>query len=297
MTNLEFAICEAENSGEISMSDRDFLLDYISEKFTNPIASVKSKLDAKKELNAAKTAMRKGLAGETPKAQMKGLAAEKNARLDNLYFRAAYNIALYNEALKKIYSMSVSDAADDEAASGSKNTKVVSKILTNNLTKANERINAQLAALETEEQNITKGTAALIKYIREEHASKLQMTISNVASAVKNFIKDGWAWAKKGFDKLKAKINKKNLSKDQQEKLDDAEEKITETPEAASDAKGGDAKAEVTPESVRMDIYDAELNGQITVEERVALINELDERLASYQESYEDPEDAFADLL
>ena len=297
MTNLEFAICEAENSGEISMSDRDFLLDYISEKFTNPIASVKSKLDAKKELNTAKTAMRKGLAGETPKAQMKGLAAEKNARLDNLYFRAAYNIALYNEALKKIYSMSVSDAADDEAASGSKNTKVVSKILTNNLTKANERINAQLAALESEEQNITKGTAALIKYIREEHASKLQMTISNVASAVKNFIKAGWAWAKKGFGKLKAKINKKNLSKDQQEKLEDAEEKITETPEAASDAKGGDAKAEVTPESVRMDIYDAELNGQITVEERVALINELDERLASYQESYEDPEDAFADLL
>ena len=297
MTNLEFAICEAENSGEITMSDRDFLLDYISEKFSNPIASVKSKLNAKKEMNSAKAAMRKGIAAETPKDQIKGLTAEKNARLDNLYFRAAYNIALYHEALKKIYSMSVSDAADDEAASGSKNTKVVSQILTNNLTKANERIKAQLAALETEEQNITKGTAALIKHIREAAAGKLQTTISNLASAFKNAIKAGWAWAKTHFGKILPHIHKKNLSKDQQEKLEDAEEKVAETPEAASDAKGGDAKAEVTPESVRMDIYDAELNGQITVEERVALINELDERLASYQESYEDPEDAFADLL
>ena len=274
------------------MSDRDFLLDYISEKFSNPIASVKSKLNAKKEMNSAKAAMRKGIAAETPKDQIKGLTAEKNARLDNLYFRAAYNIALYHEALKKIYSMSVSDAADDEAASGSKNTKVVSQILTNNLTKANERIKAQLAALETEEQNITKGTAALIKHIRESAAGKLQTTISNVASAFKNAIKAGWAWAKTHFGKILPHIHKKNLSNDQQEKLEDAEEKIAETSEAASDAK-----AEVTPESVRMDIYDAELNGQITVEERVALINELDERLASYQESYEDPEYAFADLL
>lgn len=288
MTNLEFAICEAENSGEITMSDRDFLLDYISEKCSNPIASVKSKLKAKKEMNSAKTAMRKGLAGETTKAQIKGLTAEKNARLDNLYFRAAYNIALYNEALKKIYSQSVSVATDDEHATGSKGVGITSKMLKTNLAKANKRINDQLIMLEGEERDITKGTAALIKQIREEGANKLQQVISNIGAA----IKAGFAWAKNGFGKILPHIHKKDLPNDQQEKLADAEEKIAETPEAASDAK-----AEVTPESVRMEIYDAELNGQITVEERVALINELDERLASYQESYQDPEDAFADLL
>lgn len=288
MTNLEFAICEAENSGEITMSDRDFLLDYISEKCSNPIAAVKSKLNAKKEMNSAKTAMRKGIAGETTKAQIKGLTAEKNARLDNLYFRAAYNIALYNEALKKIYSQSVSVATDDERATGSKGVGITSKMLKTNLAKANKRINDQLIMLESEERDITKGTAALIKQIREEGANKLQQVISNIGAA----IKAGFAWAKNGFGKILSHIHKKDLPNDQQEKLKDAEEKIAETPEAASDAK-----AEVTPESVRMEIYDAELNGQITVEERVALINELDEHLASYQESYEDPEDAFADLL
>lgn len=292
MTNLEFAICEAENSGEISMTDRDFLLDYISEKFTNPIASVKSKLDAKKELNSAKTAMRKGLAGETSKAQIKGVAAERNERLNNLYFRAAYNIALYNEALKKIYSQSVSVAVDDERATGSKGVGITSKMLSTNLAKANKRINDQLIMLEREEQNITKGTAALIKQIREDSAGKLQTTISNIGSAIKNAIKAGFAWAKEHFGKILPHIHKEDLSNDQKEKLEDAKKKVAETP-----AAGGDAKGEVTPESVRMDIYDAELNGQITVEERVALINELDERLASYQESCEDPEDAFADLL
>lgn len=289
MTNLEFAICEAENSGEISMSDRDFLLDYISEKFTNPIASVKSKLDAKKELNTAKTAMRKGLAGETTKAQIKGVTAERNERLNNLYFRAAYNIAVYNEALKKIYSQHVSVAVDDQKATGSKGVGITSKMLKTNLAKANKRINDMLIRLESEEQAITKGTAALIKQIREDGANKLQKVISNIGAA----IKAGFAWAKDGFGKILPHIKKKDLPTDQQEKLDEAEKNVEETP-----AAGGDAKAEVTPESVRMDIYDAELNGQITVEERVALINELDERLASYQESYqEDPEDAFADLL
>lgn len=284
MTNLEFAICEAENSGEISMSDRDFLLDYISEKFTNPIASVKSKLDAKKELNAAKTAMRKGLAGETTKAQIKGVTAERNERLNNLYFRAAYNIAVYNEALKKIYSQNVSLAVDDQKATGSKNVGINSKMLKENLAKANKRINDMLIRLESEEQVILKGTASLIKQIREDGANKLQKVISNIGSAIKG----AFDWAKKSFGKILPHIKKKDLPTDQQEKLDEAEKNVEETP-----AAGG----EVTPESVRMDIYDAELNGQITVEERVALINELDERLASYQESCEDPEDAFADLL
>lgn len=284
MTNLEFAICEAENSGEISMSDRDFLLDYISEKFTNPIASVKSKLDAKKELNAAKTAMRKGLAGETTKAQIKGVTAERNERLNNLYFRAAYNIAVYNEALKKIYSQNVSLAVDDQKATGSKNVGINSKMLKENLAKANKRINDMLIRLESEEQAILKGTASLIKQIREDGANKLQKVISNIGSAIKG----AFAWAKQSFGKILPHIKKKDLPTDQQEKLDEAEKNVEETP-----AAGG----EVTPESVRMDIYDAELNGQITVEERVALINELNERIASYQESYEDPEDAFADLL
>lgn len=284
MTNLEFAICEAENSGEISMSDRDFLLDYISEKFTNPIASVKSKLDAKKELNTAKTAMRKGLAGETTKAQIKGVTAERNERLNNLYFRAAYNIAVYNEALKKIYSQHVSVAVDDQKATGSKGVGITSKMLNVNLAKANKRINDMLIRLESEEQAITKGTAALIKQIREDGANKLQKVISNIGSAIKG----AFAWAKQSFGKILPHIKKKDLPTDQQEKLDEAEKNVEETP-----AAGGEA----TAESVRMEIYDAELNGQITVEERVALINELDERLASYQESCEDPEDAFADLL
>lgn len=284
MTNLEFAICEAENSGEISMSDRDFLLDYISEKFTNPIASVKSKLDAKKELNTAKTAMRKGLAGETTKAQIKGVTAERNERLNNLYFRAAYNIAVYNEALKKIYSQHVSVAVDDQKATGSKGVGITSKMLNENLAKANKRINDMLIRLESEEQAITKGTAALIKQIREDGANKLQKVISNIGSAIKG----AFAWAKTSFGKILPHIKKKDLPTDQQEKLDEAEKNVEETP-----AAGGEA----TVESVRMEIYDAELNGQITVEERVALINELDERLASYQESCEDPEDAFADLL
>lgn len=284
MTNLEFAICEAENSGEISMSDRDFLLDYISEKFTNPIASVKSKLDAKKELNTAKTAMRKGLAGETTKARIKGVTAERNERLNNLYFRAAYNIAVYNEALKKIYSQHVSVAVDDQKATGSKGVGITSKMLNENLAKANKRINDMLIRLESEEQAITKGTAALIKQIREDGANKLQKVISNIGSAIKG----AFAWVKKSFGKILPHIKKKDLPTDQQKKLDEAEKNVEETP-----AAGGEA----TAESVRMEIYDAELNGQITVEERVALINELDERLASYQESCEDPEDAFADLL
>lgn len=286
MTNLEFAICEAENSGEISMSDRDFLLDYISEKFTNPIASVKSKLDAKKELNTAKTAMRKGLAGETTKAQVKGITAERNERLNNLYFRAAYNIAVYNEALKKIYSQHVSVAVDDQKATGSKGVGITSKMLNENLAKANKRINDMLIRLESEEQAITKGTAALIKQVREDGANKLQKVVSNIGAAIKG----AFAWVKTSFGKILPHIKKKDLPNDQQEKLDEAEKNVKETP-----AAGGDA---ATAESVRMEIYDAELNGQITVEERVALINELDERLASYQESYqEDPEDAFADLL
>lgn len=288
MTNLEFAICEAENSGEISMTDRDFLLDYISEKFTNPITSIKSKLDAKKELNTAKTAMRKGLAGETTKAQIKGVTAERNERLNNLYFRAAYNIAVYNEALKKIYSQHVSVAVDDQKATGSKGVGITSKMLNENLAKANKRINDMLIRLESEEQAITKGTAALIKQIREDGANKLQKVVSNIGAAIKG----AFAWAKKSFGKILPHIHKKDLPNDQQEKLDEAQKNVEETP-----AAGGDAKGEATAESVRMEIYDAELNGQITVEERVALINELDERLASYQESYEDPEDAFADLL
>lgn len=284
MTNLEFAICEAENSGEITMSDRDFLLDYISEKCSNPIASIKSKLNAKKEMNSAKTAMRKGLAGETTKDQIKGVAAERNERLNNLYFRAAYNIAVYNEALKKIYSQNVSVAVDDQKATGSKGVGITSKMLKENLAKANKRINDMLIRLESEEQAITKGTAALIKQIREDGANKLQKMVSNIGAAIKG----AFAWAKQSFGKILPHIKKKDLPTDQQEKLDEAEKNVKETPEA-----GGEA----TAESVRMEIYDAELNGQITVEERVALINELDERLASYQESCEDPEDAFADLL
>ena len=52
-------------------------------------------------------------------------------------------------------------------------------------------------------------------------------------------------------------------------------------------------------DALRMEIYDAELSGQITVEERMSLIDELDAKLAmeSTNDTRDDIDNAFADLL
>ena len=73
-------------------------------------------------------------------------------------------------------------------------------------------------------------------------------------------------------------------------------------PEGASVKTDGSGEAKNENESVdalRMEIYDAELSGQITVEERMSLIDELDAKLAmeSTSDTHDDIDDAFAYLL
>ena len=98
----------------------------------------------------------------------------------------------------------------------------------------------------------------------------------------------------------KTKPAEANKVEDSKAAVEDAAKPVV--PEGAEVKTEGSGKEENTAESVdalRMEIYDAELSGQITVEERMSLIDELDAKLAMESAGYahDDIDSAFACLL
>ena len=112
MTNLEYAICEAENRGEISIDDRDTMLSYISEKFgiKDSIKAVKSKLDTAKSMNAGRAALKNGVE-QSKSDRIKGLKAANKVEKEIIASDAAYVIEVYTKHATALYRKHTKSAA------------------------------------------------------------------------------------------------------------------------------------------------------------------------------------------
>lgn len=301
MTNLEYAICEAENRGEISIDDRDTMLSYISEKFgiKDSIKAVKGKLDTAKAMNAGRDALKNGVE-QSKSDRIKGLKAANKVEKEIIASDAAYVIEVYTKHATALYRKHTKSAAGNT----DKTYFVDEGLLNADLEKLDKVTNEQLAKLKAKADAVDAATKGM-----------MEATIQRYKRAHNQFVHDAIDNIKFGFRHpiltlqsifpILMKIAKTKPAEAQ--KVDDSKAAVEDAakpivPEGAEVKTGDSGEAKNENESVdalRMEIYDAELSGQITVEERMSLIDELDAKLAMESAGYDhdDIDSAFACLL
>lgn len=302
MTNLEYAICEAENRGEISIDDRDTMLSYISEKFgiKDSIKAVKSKLDTAKSMNAGRAALKNGVE-QSKSDRIKGLKAANKVEKEIIASDAAYVIEVYTKHATALYRKHTKSAAGNT----DKTYFIDEGLLNVDLQKLDKVTNAQLEKLNAKAAAVdaaTKGMMeATIQRYKRAHNQFVHDVIDNIKYGFRHPILTLLSIFPILMKIAKAKPAEAAKVQDAKDAVEDAAKQPV-VPEGAEVKTGDAGKAENTNESVdtlRMEIYDAELSGQITVEERMSLIDELDAKLAmeSTNDTRYDIDNAFADLL
>lgn len=302
MTNLEYAICEAENRGEISIDDRDTMLSYISEKFgiKDSIKAVKSKLDTAKSMNAGRAALKNGVE-QSKSDRIKGLKAANKVEKEIIASDAAYVIEVYTKHATALYRKHTKSAAGNT----DKTYFIDEGLLNVDLEKLDKVTNKQLEKLNAKAAAVDAATKGMMEATIQRYKRAHNQFVHDVIDNIKFGFRHPILTLQSIFPILMkiAKAKPAEAAKVQDAK--DAVEDAAKQPVVPEDAevKTGDAgKAENANESVdalRMEIYDAELSGQITVEERMSLIDELDAKLAmeSTSDTHDDIDDAFAYLL
>lgn len=302
MTNLEYAICEAENRGEISIDDRDTMLSYISEKFgiKDSIKAVKSKLDTAKSMNAGRAALKNGVE-QSKSDRIKGLKAANKVEKEIIASDAAYVIEVYTKHATALYRKHTKSAAGNT----NKTYFIDEGLLNADLQKLDKVTNAQLEKLNAKAAAVDAATKGMMEATIQRYKRAHNQFVHDVIDNIKNGFRHPILTLQSIFPILMkiAKAKPAEAAKVQDAK--DAVEyaaKQPVVPEGAEVKTNGSGEAKNENESVdalRMEIYDAELSGQITVEERMSLIDELDAKLAmeSTNDTRDDIDNAFADLL
>lgn len=302
MTNLEYAICEAENRGEISIDDRDTMLGYISEKFgiKDSIKAVKSKLDTAKSMNAGRAALKNGVE-QSKSDRIKGLKAANKVEKEIIASDAAYVIEVYTKHATALYRKHTKSAAGNT----DKTYFIDEGLLNVDLEKLDKVTNEQLEKLNAKAAAVDAATKGMMEATIQRYKRAHNQFVHDVIDNIKYGFRHPILTLQSIFPILmkiaKAKPAEAAKVQDAKDAVEDAAKQPV-VPEGAEVKTGDAGKAENANESVdalRMEIYDAELSGQITVEERMSLIDELDAKLAmeSTSDTHDDIDDAFAYLL
>lgn len=302
MTNLEYAICEAENRGEISIDDRDTMLSYISEKFgiKDSIKAVKSKLDTAKSMNAGRAALKNGVE-QSKSDRIKGLKAANKVEKEIIASDAAYVIEVYTKHATALYRKHTKSAAGNT----DKTYFIDEGLLNVDLEKLDKVTNEQLEKLNAKAAAVDAATKGMMEATIQRYKRAHNQFVHDVIDNIKYGFRHPILTLQSIFPILmkiaKAKPAEAAKVQDAKDAVEDAAKQPV-VPEGAEVKTGDAGKAENANESVdalRMEIYDAELSGQITVEERMSLIDELDAKLAmeSTSDTHDDIDDAFAYLL
>lgn len=301
MTNLEYAICEAENRGEISIDDRDTMLSYISEKFglKDSIKAVKGKLDTAKAMNAGRDALKNGVE-QSKSNRIKGLKAANKVEKEIIASDAAYVIEVYTKHATALYRKHTKSAAGNT----DKTYFVDEGLLNADLEKLDKVTNEQLAKLKAKADAVDAATKGMMEATIQRYKRAHNQFVHDVIDNIKFGFRHPILTLQSIFPIL-MKIAKTKPAEAQ--KVDDSKAAVEDAakpvvPEGAEVKTGDSGEAKNENESVdalRMEIYDAELSGQITVEERMSLIDELDAKLAMESAGYDhdDIDSAFACLL
>lgn len=301
MTNLEYAICEAENRGEISIDDRDAMLGYISEKFglKDSIKAVKGKLDTAKAMNAGRDALKNGVE-QSKSDRIKGLKAANKVEKEIIASDAAYVVEVYAKHATALYRKHTKSASGNT----DKTYYIDEGLLNTDLEKLDKVTNEQLEKLKAKAAAVDAATKGMMEATIQRYKRAHNQFVHDVIDNIKFGFRHPILTLQSIFPIL-MKIAKTKPAEAQ--KVDDSKNAVEETakpvvPEGAEVKTGDSGKAENANESVdalRMEIYDAELSGQITVEERMSLIDELDAKIAMESAGYDhdDIDSAFACLL
>lgn len=305
MTNLEYAICEAENRGEISIDDRDTMLSYISEKFglKDSIKAVKSKLDTTKAMNAGRDALKNGVE-QSKSDRIKGLKAANKVEKEIIASDAAYVVEVYTKHATALYRKHTKASAKNGVAADSRDYYVDESALNADLEKLDKVTNEQLAKLKAKADAVDAATKGMMEATIQRYKRAHNQFVHDVIDNIKCGFRHPILTLQSIFPILmkiaKTKPAEAQKVEDSKAAVEDAAKPVV--PEGAEVKTGNTGKAENANESVdalRMEIYDAELSGQITVEERMSLIDELDAKLAMESTGYDhdDIDSAFACLL
>lgn len=301
MTNLEYAICEAENRGEISIDDRDTMLSYISEKFglKDSIKAVKGKLDTAKAMNAGRDALKNGVE-QSKSDRIKGLKAANKVEKEIIASDAAYVVEVYTKHATALYRKHTKSAAGN----ADKTYFVDEGLLNADLKKLDKVTNEQLEKLNAKAAAVDAATKGMMEATIQRYKRAHNQFVHDVIDNIKFGFRHPILTLQSIFPIL-MKIAKTKPAEAQ--KVQNSKDAVEETakpvvPEGAEVKTGDSGEAKNENESVdalRMEIYDAELSGQITVEERMSLIDELDAKLAMESAGYDhdDIDSAFACLL
>lgn len=276
--DLKYIICEAEQNNEISIDTRDALLDVLEadEGETTPKAKTKYKKNAA-DRAADKYGKDKMVDLSTARGKQKlqktMLSAQKDDRRSG---KAAVNDAVndWKRAVNATYQKYARQMNNvDVKLSKDEYTQKRKDIYEAFAAELNEDLGNLLSDLYTISKHLNNADAAIkqtIADIKENakaaHAEMLEdwkAACVNMAHKIKS--SPAYVLAKvKGFPGFVASIFKK-------ESVEDATEEAAE---------------------IRCAIYDAELNGTITVTERTLLISELDKKLEEIMESANDEDES-----
>lgn len=302
MTNLEYAICEAENRGEISIDDRDTMLSYISEKFgiKDSIKAVKSKLDTAKSMNAGRAALKNGVE-QSKSDRIKGLKAANKVEKEIIASDAAYVIEVYTKHATALYRKHTKSAAGNT----DKTYFIDEGLLNVDLQKLDKVTNAQLEKLNAKAAAVDAATKGMMEATIQRYKRAHNQFVHDVIDNIKYGFRHPILTLQSIFPILmkiaKAKPAEAAKVQDAKDAVEDAAKQpvVPEGAEVKTDGSGEAKNENESVDALRMEIYDAELSGQITVEERMSLIDELDAKLAmeSTNDTRDDIDNAFADLL
>ena len=302
MTNLEYAICEAENRGEISIDDRDTMLSYISEKFgiKDSIKAVKSKLDTAKSMNAGRAALKNGVE-QSKSDRIKGLKAANKVEKEIIASDAAYVIEVYTKHATALYRKHTKSAAGNT----DKTYFIDEGLLNVDLQKLDKVTNAQLEKLNAKAAAVDAATKGMMEATIQRYKRAHNQFVHDVIDNIKYGFRHPILTLQSIFPILmkiaKAKPAEAAKVQDAKDAVEDAAKQpvVPEGAEVKTDSSGEAKNENESVDALRMEIYDAELSGQITVEERMSLIDELDAKLAmeSTNDTRDDIDNAFADLL
>lgn len=302
MTNLEYAICEAENRGEISIDDRDTMLSYISEKFCikDSIKAVKSKLDTAKSMNAGRAALKNGVE-QSKSDRIKGLKAANKVEKEIIASDAAYVIEVYTKHATALYRKHTKSAAGNT----DKTYFIDEGLLNVDLQKLDKVTNAQLEKLNAKAAAVDAATKGMMEATIQRYKRAHNQFVHDVIDNIKYGFRHPILTLQSIFPILmkiaKAKPAEAAKVQDAKDAVEDAAKQpvVPEGAEVKTDSSGEAKNENESVDALRMEIYDAELSGQITVEERMSLIDELDAKLAmeSTNDTRDDIDNAFADLL
>ena len=251
-------------------------------------------------MNAGRAALKNGVE-QSKSDRIKGLKAANKVEKEIIASDAAYVIEVYTKHATALYRKHTKSAAGNT----DKTYFIDEGLLNVDLQKLDKVTNAQLEKLNAKAAAVDAATKGMMEATIQRYKRAHNQFVHDVIDNIKHGFRHPILTLQSIFPILmkiaKAKPAEAAKVQDAKDAVEDAAKQpvVPEGAEVKTDGSGEAKNENESVDALRMEIYDAELSGQITVEERMSLIDELDAKLAmeSTNDTRDDIDNAFADLL